>query len=222
MNDSAPNHPNRFLADLTQAMRSTAESARTATVEAARADAKAYVERLRTEEEAEGLRKAAEADVAEIRERSKARVERVRQETEQRIARRRELLDQELQEYNTAIELEISSVDERVAAFKEEVGRFFEQLLQGADPTVFATMASQMPDPPSFNELDRLALANELRARREQAEKPAQAQESEPAAEAEAAPADGANGGKPNELPDHWWMDSPAALASRTPPEERR
>ena len=208
VNEPATNHPNRFLADLTQAMRSTAETAQQGILDQAQSDAKGYVEQLhaRTEDGAEGLRKTAEDDLATIRERSKARVERVRQETEQRISRRRELLDQELQEYNSAIELEIESVQERVSAFETEVTQFFDQLLQGADPTVFATMASQMPDPPAFTELDREALANELRAKRDQAE------QGERAAAAVTPPSDGGTA----ELPDHWWMDSPAALAART------
>ena len=170
MNETAARHPNRFLADLTQAMRSTAETARQATIDQCQADAKAYTERLhaRTDDEAASLRKAAEADVSAIRNWSKAEMERIRVETEQRISRRRELLEQELQEYNSAIELEIERVQSRVAAFEGEVASFFEQLLQEADPTVFASMAAQMPDPPAFEESDRGSLAPDLRARREQ------------------------------------------------------
>lgn len=170
MNETAARHPNRFLADLTQAMRSTAETARQATIEQCQADAKAYTERLhaRTDDEAASLRKAAEADVSAIRDWSKAEMERIRVETEQRISRRRELLEQELQEYNSAIELEIERVQSRVATFEGEVASFFEQLLQEADPTVFASMAAQMPDPPAFEESDRGSLAPDLRARREQ------------------------------------------------------
>jgi len=170
VNDTAARHPNRFLADLTQAMRSTAETARQATIDQCQADAKTYVEKLhaRTDDEAASLRKAAEADVSAIRDWSKAEVERIRVETEQRIARRRELLEQELQEYNSAIELEIERVQKRVSGFEEEVSQFFEQLLQEADPTIFASMAAQMPDPPSFAESDRGTLATEIKARREQ------------------------------------------------------
>jgi hypothetical protein len=167
--------PNRFMADLTQAMRSTAETARQATVEQCQADAKAYTEQLhsRTDDEAASLRKAAEADVSAIRDWSKAEMERIRVETEQRIARRRELLEQELQEYNAAIELEIERVQKRVAAFAGEVTQFFEQLLQEADPTVFASMAAQMPDPPVFSVSDRSGVTADLRARREQIMRPA-------------------------------------------------
>jgi hypothetical protein len=169
VNDTAARHPNRFLADLTQAMRSTAETARQATIDQCQADAKAYVEKLhaRTDDEAASLRKGAEADVSAIRDWSKAEVERIRVETEQRIARRRELLEQELQEYNSAIELEIERVQKRVSGFEEEVAQFFEQLLQEADPTIFASMAAQMPDPPTFAEADRGTLATEIKARRE-------------------------------------------------------
>ena len=163
MNESAPRRPNRFLADLAQAMRSAAETAKLASIERCGADAKAYVEALssQTADEAGAIKQAAEADVATIRERAKARVERVRAESQQRIARRRELLEQQLQEYNSDIELEVERVQERVTAFQNEVARVFDQLPQGADPTAFATMASQMPSPPDFEDLGREALENE-------------------------------------------------------------
>lgn len=214
VNELAARHPNQFMADLTQAMRVTAETAQTATIEQCQADSKAYVEQLRARVEAEELRKAAEADVATIREGAKAQMERVRVETEQRMSRRRELLEQELQEYNSAIELEVERVKQRVAAFETEVGQFFEQLLQGADPAVFASMASQMPDPPVFAELDREALANEFRAKREQSE------QTERVAAGAAPPTAGSNGDMAGAFPDHWWMDSPTALATRIHEEE--
>jgi hypothetical protein len=194
VNETAARHPNRFLADLTQAMRSTAETARQATIDQCQADAKAYTEKLhaRTDDEAASLRKAAEADVSAIRDWSKAEMERIRVETEQRISRRRELLEQELQEYNSAIELEIERVQNRVTGFEGEVANFFEQLLQEADPTVFASMAAQMPDPPSFEEGDRGTITPDLRARREQimragAESGAGANGTQPAGDADAA-----------------------------------
>src|SRR5664280_3581806 len=188
VNETAARHPNRFLADLTQAMRSTAQTARQATTEQCQADAKAYTERLhaRTDDEAASLRKAAEAEVSAIRDWSKAEMERIRVETEQRISRRRELLEQELQEYNSAIELEIERVQKRVSSFEQEVAQFFEQLQQESDPTVFASMAAQMPDPPEFAEPDRTSIAEDLRARREQIVRPVVAETGA-----------GANGGQP-------------------------
>jgi hypothetical protein len=155
LNESAPQRLNPFLADLSQAMRSTAEAAKIESVERCRAEAKAYLDEIqaRKADDIGSFRSASEADCASIRERSKAQVDRVRIETEERIARRRELLAQGLAEYTSAVDLEVKRVDERVAAFKEELTRFFEQLLQGgeADPTVFANMASRMPGLPEFD-----------------------------------------------------------------------
>ena len=170
MNDTGARHPNRFLADLTQAMHSAAETARQATIDQSQADAKAHAEQLhaRTDDEIASLRKAAEADVIAISDWSKAEMERIRLETEQRISRRRDLLEQELQEYNSAIELEIERVQKRVEAFQEEVAQFFEQLLQETDPTTFASMAAQMPDPPTFTDLDRGHLATDIPVPREE------------------------------------------------------
>jgi hypothetical protein len=218
VNDSAPNRANRFLADLTEAMRVAAESAQVTSVDQCRIDSKTYVENLhaRTQDDSEGLRKAAQDDVATIREQSKSRVERIRHETEQRISRRRELLDQELQEYNSAIELEVQRVQERVAAFQSEVGQFFEQLLQGADPAVFASMASQMPDSPSFAEPDRETLASEFRAMKGQLDGPNAAV---PTPAAPIAMVANGNGRSSREVTDHWWMDSPTALAGRVQTE---
>lgn len=229
VNESAAHHQNRFMTDLTQAMRSIAETARLATLEQCQNDAKTYVEQLhaRTQDETKELRQAAEADVATIRERSRVRVERIRQETEQRTSRRRELLDQQLEEFHAAVEFEIQSVQERVAAFESEVSKFFEQLLQGSDPTVFASMASQMPDPPAFIDLDRETFADELRARRERAEHPERAEQAEQAEQAEAAAPEvpataGSDGEKAEEPRGRWWTNSRASVAARTHAEDHR
>lgn len=207
MTESAANHSNRFLADLTQAMRSTAQMAKLSTLEQGRDNARVYVEQMRARSllDAEELRKAAEGDVATIRDRSKAQVDRVRKETEERIARRRELLDQELQDYTAAVGLEFERTNARVEAYKTEVDRFFEKILEGDDPALLASMASQMPEPPPFVELDREALARELRAERQMAEA---------AERGETAPADAPDAPK-EKLPDHWWLDSPAKLSAR-------
>lgn len=207
MTESAANHPNRFLADLTQAMRSTAELAKLSTLEQGRDNARVYVEQMRARSllDAEELRKAAEGDVATIRDRSKAQVDRVRKETEERIGRRRELLDQELQDYTAAVSLEFERTNARVEAYKTEVDRFFEKILEGDDPSLLASMASQMPEPPPFVELDREALARELRAERQMAEA---------AERGETAPADAPDAPK-EKLPDHWWLDSPGKLSAR-------
>ena len=188
-------------------MRSTAELAKLSTLEQGRDNARVYVEQMRARSllDAEELRKAAEGDVATIRDRSKAQVDRVRKETEERIGRRRELLDQELQDYTAAVGLEFERTNARVEAYKTEVDRFFEKILEGDDPSLLASMASQMPEPPPFVELDREALARELRAERQMAEA---------AERGETAPADAPDAPK-EKLPDHWWLDSPGKLSAR-------
>lgn len=225
-------HPNRFLADLTQAMRLTAETARQATLEQCVTDAKEYEDRLgaRTADEAGKIRRAAEADVATIREQSRAQMELVRAETDHRVSRRREVLENALDEFTAAVDQEIEAVTERVSAFENEVTVFFERLLEDADPATFTRMASQLPEPPTFADLGPDGLADVLRARREAAEGAAPevpliaAEEAAPevplmAAE-EAAPEEPqtpteAHVPTAEQLPDHWWMDSPAALVAR-------
>ncbi len=170
MKETAARRPNRFLADLTQAMRVTAEQARQATIEQFQADAKAYVEQLRARsaDESVELRNHAESDTTAIRDWSKAEMERIRVETDQRIARRKELLEQELQDYAGGIDIQVERVEKQVSAFEEEMSQFMELLLQEADPTVFASMAAQMPEPPELTEPNRDSLSAELRARRDE------------------------------------------------------
>ncbi|MFI5258440.1 MAG: hypothetical protein ACHQ01_02345 [Candidatus Limnocylindrales bacterium] len=206
MNESMA-HPNRFLADLTQAMRLTAEAAHQSSLEQIATDARTYEERLRsgTTNEAMEMRSTAEADVAAIRKQSRIWVERARLQSDQRISRRRESLESDLQELTSAVDVEIDSVAARVSAFEKEVAEFFDQLLQGVDPAVFATMASQVPDPPVFGDLGPEGLLSILRARDERVE---MASPAEPEPGPEAAP-------RAKEASDHWWMDSPSALAAR-------
>lgn len=202
VNETATRRPIQFLADLAQAMRATAETARPATIAQCESDAKAYTEHLRarTNSEVASLHKAARVDVGAIREWSKAEAERIRIETEERILRRHRQLEEELEEYDSAIEIELHRVGEQVQAFEAEVAQYFEQLLQDTDAASFATMVARMPDPPAFVDPDPGTLVHDLRLRRSQA-----------------MPADSLSisGETPEEVPDHWWMDSPAALAAR-------
>ncbi|MGA3057073.1 MAG: hypothetical protein ABSE70_03385 [Candidatus Limnocylindrales bacterium] len=202
MNNTSATRPSQFLADLAQAMRSTAENARQATIEQCNSNAKAYIEHLQAQTDggAPTLRQAAEADVAAIRDWSKSQMERIRVETEQRIARRRELLEQDLQEYSSAVEGELEHVQQRVQTFEADLARSLDQLMEVTDPTEFANLAAQMPGPPAFGEPDPTALVNNLRLGGEQT----LPEEAEPEPEEKAA------------LPDHWWLDSPTALTHPT------
>lgn len=233
VNDTSADRSKQFLADLGKAMHSTAEAARLAATDECRSNAQAYTEYLRANSEGASLHKAAAADITAIRDLSKAEMERTRQETEQRISQRNELLEEALRDYTSAVDLEIERVQQSVQGFEDELARFFEQLLHG-DPTDFATMAANVPDPPEFPEPDPEALVHVLRLRREQL----LAIETSPETSLETGPETGPetspetsletnleNGPEPSPetspdakevLPDHWWLDSPATLAART------
>ncbi|MGZ6273442.1 MAG: hypothetical protein ACXWM8_04005, partial [Candidatus Limnocylindrales bacterium] len=87
MNNTSTGRPRQFLADLADAMRTTAEAERLATIERCQANAKAYIEHLnsQTNADAASLQQAAVADISAIREGSRSTVERTRKETERRI-----------------------------------------------------------------------------------------------------------------------------------------
>jgi hypothetical protein len=200
VNETGTHSPRQFLADLTQAMSATAETARQATIDQCRADAEAHVKQLRAmqDDEAISMRKAAEDDVATIREWSKTELDRTRLATEERIALRRKRLEGEIAEYDSAVEVELGRVGEEIQAWEADLGVFFERLLADPDPTTFAAMAAQMPDPPDFGNPDPSSLVRNLRSG------------GRGAMPDEAVPNEGSQG-----LPDHWWMESPAALAAR-------
>ena len=88
---AATRKPNKFMADLTKAMQTAAESARADVLEKFSAEAKSHIEAIHasTANEATELRKRADEDIAGIREWSKNEIARIREETDERIAHRR-------------------------------------------------------------------------------------------------------------------------------------
>jgi len=155
---AAPKKPSKFLADLTRAMQATAESSRNETMERFTAEAKTATERVHAvaADEATELRRVADEDVAGIRDWSKAEIARIREETENRISGRKGDLEHELEIHAGTVEARIERVSARVAAFEAEVADFYERLFAEEDPTRFAELAEQLPEPPSLEmaELD--------------------------------------------------------------------
>ncbi len=210
MNNASAGRPKQFLADLTQAMRSTADAERLASIDRCQAKAKAYIEHLnsQTNADAASMQQAAVAEITAAREESRSRIERARRDTERRISQRQELLEQELRECSAAVEGEIERVQQCVQDYEADLARSFKQLLEITDPTDYANLAAEMPGPPTFVEPDPAALIRELRLRLEQP------------TPAESEPASGPEGDAA--LPDHWWLDSPASLGPRTLPSPDR
>ena len=150
-----PKRPSKFLADLTKAMQTAAEESRNTTLGQFQADAKVHVDKIheRSATEANALRRQADDDVAAVREWSKAEIARIREETETRITARKGRLETEIEQHGVMIERQIELVQARVTAFEEEMAQFFERLLGEDDPTHFATMAENLPEPPSFDDM---------------------------------------------------------------------
>ena len=144
--------PTKFLADLTRAMRQAADESRDATLAQCQADVTNHVEaaRVQAETAAGEARRRADEDIAALGEWSKAEMARIERETEANTAARRAGLDTELSEQQARLELELERVAEQAKAFEREMETFFVQLLHEEDPSAFATMASQLPDPPVF------------------------------------------------------------------------
>ncbi|MEA2520195.1 MAG: hypothetical protein QOF49_2275 [Chloroflexota bacterium] len=147
--------PSKFMADLTKAMQAAAEDARTRALGQLQVDAKTQVEVIhgRSSTEAASLRRQADDDVAAVREWSKAEIARIREETETKITDRKTRLESQIEEHAAVIEREIDAVQKTVAAFEDEMAAFFSRLLAEEDPSRFATMAENLPEPPSFDGL---------------------------------------------------------------------
>ncbi len=155
---AAAKRPNKFLADLTKAMQAAAESARDEAMARIQADAKSHIEAIheRSSTDAADLRRKADDDVAAIREWSKAEIARIREETDEKISARKGNLEFEIEEHAARIERQIEHVQGRVSGFEADMAQFFEKLLSEEDPTRFASLAENLPEPPPFD-LDELA-----------------------------------------------------------------
>jgi hypothetical protein len=159
-----PRRQNKFMADLTRAMQAAAETAREESVGRFATDASQFVEQIqaRSTEEADALRRQADADINEIRDWSKAEIARIRDQTDLRIADRKSQLEHETEQHAARIEHEIERVRGRVDDFEAEMARFFERLRAEDDPTRFAALAENLPEPPSFDVSAALAEAATL------------------------------------------------------------
>ena len=146
--------PNKLMADLTRAMQTAAEAARSETLARLQTDAKAFVEEIHAKSgtEATELRSRAEEDIAGIRDWSKAEIARIREETDRRITERKANLETEVEAHAARIEARIERVQAHVGRFEAEMAGFFEKLLAEDDPTHLAAMAENLPEPPSFED----------------------------------------------------------------------
>jgi hypothetical protein len=147
-----PRRASKFMADLSRAMQTAAETARDETMLRFEAETKSAIEEIQSAsgDEAAALRRRADDDVAAVREWSKAEIARIREETEARIALRKTALDGEMDQHGLVVESRVQQVGATVAAFEQEMAAFFERLSTEQDPTRIAGMAERMPEPPDL------------------------------------------------------------------------
>jgi hypothetical protein len=140
-------------------MQSTAEENRNTLVDALRVEGKTSIEQIhaRSAEEVDGLRRVADEDVAGIKDWSKAEIARIRAETEERIAERKQELELSLEGHAALVEREVEHVQARIAEYETEMDTFFARLAEIEDPSEFAAMAAEMPEPPSLEEASAAA-----------------------------------------------------------------
>ena len=152
LTDSGARRPTKFLADLTRAMRVAADESRHATLEQFKADAAACMEEIRSESKvfAAQCREQAEADVESLNEWSRTEMERIRRETDEGIAARRQRLEDDLAAQDVRLVEAVESVEGTVTSFQDDMERFFERLMHEEEPSTFAAMAGQLPEPPPF------------------------------------------------------------------------
>jgi hypothetical protein len=148
----ATSRASSFLADLTRAMRSTAEDERGEVLARFGQDADAFVESMRGEfaGAADASRARCETDVSSIEAWCESELERIRRETERGIAQRRERLEAELAAQTARLDEGVARVAATVTSFEGDMASFFERLLAEEDPSTFAVMARQLPEPPAF------------------------------------------------------------------------
>ena len=154
-----PKKPSKLMADLSAAIRATAEAAREQALAQVEADVATVVEQIRvSSKEGEGaLRAHADEDIAEIKEWSRAEIARIKLETEQKIDARKLGLDEELAAHAAAIEQRVSEVEDTASAYRAEMDAYAERLGEEEDPARLATMAESMPETPALEGLADVA-----------------------------------------------------------------
>ncbi|HEY3334166.1 MAG TPA: hypothetical protein VGK16_02925 [Candidatus Limnocylindrales bacterium] len=149
---SAPRKPSKLMADLSAAIRATAEAAQAQTLDQVATDSQQVVEAIRASstDGAAALKSRSDEDLAAIREWSKAEIARIREETDERITARKATLEDELAGHAAAVERRVEEVNAEVARFEAAMAAYRDRLERESDPARLATMAEEVPETPTF------------------------------------------------------------------------
>ena len=148
-----PRSRRSFMADLTTAIRATAEAAREQSLAQVDADVAAVVAQIRTgSKDGEGaLRLRSDEDIAGIKEWSRAEIARIKVQAEHRIDARKIALGEELAGHAAAIDERVGEVKSAASAYHAAMATYAAHLEDEDDPARLATMAESMPEPPALN-----------------------------------------------------------------------
>ncbi len=149
---AAPRKSSRMMADLSAAIRATAEHAHTQTLEQVHADSAQVVEAIRSSstDGVTTLKQQSEDDIAAIREWSKAEIARIKDETDAKITARKSTLEDELAGHAAAVDRRVDEVHAEVVRFEASMAAYRGRLEREDDPAHLATMAEELPELPSF------------------------------------------------------------------------
>jgi hypothetical protein len=148
----APKKSTRMMADLSAAIRATADAAQAQTLDQVRAESAQVVDGIRASsgDGVATLKQQSEDDIAAIREWSKAEIARIKDETDARITARKSTLEDELAGHAAAVERRVEEVQAEVTRFEAAMTEYRARLEREDDPAQLATMAEELPETPSF------------------------------------------------------------------------
>ncbi len=156
---AAPRKPSKLMAELSAAIRATAETARAQALSQLESDVASVVEQIRVgaKEGESDLRVRADEDIARIKDWSRSEIARIKAETEHKVDARKLGLDEELAAHAAAIEHRVGEVEGTATAYRTEMDAYAERLGEEDDPARLATMAESMPEAPALDALADLA-----------------------------------------------------------------
>ncbi len=151
----APRKPSRLMVELSAAIRATAETAREQALAQVDADVAQVVDAIRSgsKDGEDALRTKSDQDIAAIKEWSREEIARIKAETETRIGDRRTQLTAELDAHAAAIETRVAEVVGTADDYRSAIAGYAARLEDEDDPSLLATMAESMPEPPSLESL---------------------------------------------------------------------
>jgi hypothetical protein len=158
----APKKPSKLMADLSAAIRATAQAARDEALAKVDADVTSVVAEIRASSKLgeASLKQASDDEIVQIREWSKAEIARIKEETEGRIEARKTLLGEEVAAHAEQIERRVGGVEALAASYRDDLVSYTDRLVREDDPSRLATMAESMPEPPDFGDAEPAAAAH--------------------------------------------------------------